>query len=1061
MKNVTKATILLSAACTCLPLTAAAAGSRAELAAPAAQRDTVSVRGRITDAATGEGLYGVRIAVHGGKQTALTDEQGYFTLQLADLPVTLVVSTPGYRSSLLPLNARPETSVELALLRQASDEDAGAPGFGLSVGTPAGMEGVSQAHTSADLDVTTRLLGSVYGNLHSGTEANGSSVFVHGIHSLNVSSQPLYVVDGVIWQSDEYASSTFEGYYHSPLALLPPDDIADIKVLRPGETALYGSKGANGVILIETKRSRDMATKIEAYATVGFAGKAKTMPVMDADNYRAYLSDLVSGYYKDPTLIDGLKFLGTDPTKSYYWENHARSDWNDLIGQTAIKQNYGISIRGGDERALYAFSLGYANNQGSIRETDMDRINIRINSDINLTSHLKTRFDFAFAQVNRTAFDDGLAALSSPTYMAMVKAPFYAPNRLDAQGNRLDRLADVDDLNVGNPLAVLESSDNNIKQYRFNFTLNPTYTFNEKWKVSALFNYSWDKIKENSFLPDYGVASVDLVNEQGEIYGTAQNRVRTMMTSQKSVQAYVSGTYTPFRDAVKSLEVEAGYKYYNDSFESAYGEGYNTGSDNIKILSQTNSDTRTVTGGNESWRSMAWYARADFSWLYRYFLSASTTFDTSSRFGKDAPGALSLCGVSWGFFPSAEAAWLMSSEKWMAPLRRYIDHLKWKVGYSVAGNDAVPNGATRAGFGSVNYMGAGYGLVLQNLANPELKWETTKTLNVGLELSALSRRLQVGIDWYTARTSDLLTLDVLDDVAGLRSYWSNNGALRNTGVELSLNARAVQTRSFNLDAGLMLGHYRNKITSIAGGEKEYEVLGGTVLNRVGSPAGLFYGYKYEGVLADRAAAEAAGLSIRTENGDLKPFEAGDAHFADLHVDGIIDKTDRTVIGDPNPDFYGNFSLSAGYKGFTLSALFTFSVGGDIYNAYRANLESGRELHNQTRALENRWMTDGQQTDVPRATYGDPMGNARFSDRWIEDGSYLRFQTLSLSYTLPLKSNYIEKIHLFATVNNLATWTKYLGADPVFSMGSSTLMRGIDGGLVSASRSFLFGVKINL
>ncbi len=1058
MKKITKATILLSAVCTCMPLSVAAAHASGNPAAVAVQRDTVAVKGRITDAATGEGLYGVRIAVHGGKQTALTDEQGNFTLLVNDLPVTLVVSTPGYRNTLLPLNAQPENAVNLSLLREPDEN--GYSGFDLSLGRPASMQGVSQAHESADLDVTTRLLGSVYGNLHSGTEGNGSTVFVRGIHSLNANSQPLYVVDGVVWQSDDYASSTFDGYYHSPLSLLPPDDIADIRVLRNG-TALYGSKGANGVILIETKRSRDMATKIEAYATVGFAGKAKTMPVMNADNYRAYLSDLVSGYYKDPTVIDGLRFLSNDPTKSYYWENHANTDWNDLIGQNGVKQNYGISIRGGDERALYAFSLGYTNNQGSIKETDMDRINIRINSDINLTSHLKTRFDFAFAQVNRTAFDDGMTALSSPTYMAMIKAPFYSPNRLSATGTVLNRFSDVDDLNVGNPLAVLENSDNNIKQYRFNFTLNPTYTFNDKWKVSALFNYSWDKIKENSFLPDYGVAAQDLVNEQGEIYGVAQNRVRTMMSSQKSIQAYVSGTYTPFRDAVKSLEVEAGYKFYNDSYESAYGEGYNTGSDNIKILSQTNSDTRTILGDNESWRSMAWYAKADFSWRYRYFLSASTTFDTSSRFGKDAPDALSLCGVSWGFFPSVEAAWLMSSEKWMAPVRRYIDHLKWKVGYSVTGNDAVPNGATRAYFGSVNYMGAGYGLLLQNIANPELKWETTKTFDAGLELSVLNRRLQVGIDWYTARTSDLLTQDVLKDEAGLRSYWSNNGSLRNTGVEFSVNARAVQAKDFTLDAGLMLGHYRNKITSIAGGEKEYEVMGGTVLNRAGSAAGLFYGYKFEGVLADRAAADAANLKIKTENGDLLPFEAGDAHFADLDGKGIIDAKDRTVIGDPNPDVYGNFNLSASYKGFTLSALFTFSVGGDIYNAYRANLESGSELHNQTRALESRWMKDGQQTDIPRATYGDPMGNARFSDRWIEDGSYLRFQTLSLSYTLPLKSNYIEKIHLFATVNNLATWTKYLGADPVFSMGGSTLMRGIDGGLTSASRTFLFGVKINL
>lgn len=1055
MKNIVKTTIALSALCFSMPFYGEGLCLLDDkISSVEASRDTFLVKGCITDGMNGEALYGVRVSVYGGKQVAITDEQGAFLLKIEKMPVTLLVSTIGYRSSYVPLNKVEEVNV--ALHRQLSEDE----GTGLIVSELYTPSVQGSGSDEVDVNVTTRLLGSIYGNIHSGTEANGSATFIRGIHSLNASSQPLYVVDGVMWQSSDYGSSIFNGYSHSPLSLLSPDDIAEIKIMKNG-TALYGSKGANGVILIRTKRATNMATQIEAYATVGFSMKPKTMPVMDADNYRVYLSDMVAGYYKDPNQIDGLKFLNNDPSKSYYWENHAHTDWNDLITQKGVKQNYGISIRGGDERALYAFSLGYANRQGSIKETGMDRINMRINSDINLTDHLKTRFDFAFAQVNRDAFDDGMVELSSPTYMAMIKAPFYSSYRLDAQGNRLSRLSDVDELNVGNPLAVIENSDNGIKQYRFNVTLNPTYTFNNHWKVGALFNYSWDKIKENAFLPDYGVASMELVNEQGEVYGTAQNRVRTMMSSQKSFEAGLFGIYTPFHDAVKQLQVEGGYKFYHDSFKSAYGEGYNTGSDNITILQNTVDATRSITGGNESWRSVAWYATADFSYLYRYYLSAGLTLDTSSRFGKGASGTLSMCGLSWGVFPSVEAAWAMSSEKWMRRLHRSIDLLKWKVGYNVAGNDNLPNGATRAYFGSVGYMGQGYGLRLENIANPELKWETTRTFNAGIELSMLNRRLQLDVDWYTAKTSDVLMPNELDEVAGLRSYWSNNGSLRNTGVEIVIKTRPVYYKNFVLDAGLMLGHYRNKITDIAGGEMITDVLGGQVLNRKGEAAGLFYGYKYEGVFSTREAADAANLSVRTENGSYRKFEAGDACFADLYKDGVIDDKDRTVIGDPNPDLYGNFSLTAQYKRFTLDALFTFSCGGDVYNAYRANLEAGSQLYNQTRALENRWMVDGQTTDVPRATYGDPMGNSRFSSRWIEDGSYLRFQTLSLSYTLPVKSDYLNKIRVFATVNNLFTLTKYLGADPVFQMGSTTLLRGIDGGLTAASRSFLLGFKINL
>ncbi|MCM1107707.1 MAG: SusC/RagA family TonB-linked outer membrane protein [Clostridium sp.] len=1060
MNTKSKLTILISAACVCGTATVSAAESalRADTVAVTDKdaRAVQTVKGYVVDARNGAPIYGVRVSVYNGKQTAMTDEKGQFVLEVEQTPAVLLVSTMGYRSCYIISDAGNPEKVALHQLINETDDEGLSPVSSYS----STLHGIGQG-ADTDHAVTTRLLGSVYGSVNSGTEANGSSIFVRGIHSLNTSSQPLYIVDGVVWQSEDPTASVFNGYYHSPLALLPADDIAEIRVLSPAEAAVYGSKGGNGVIQITTKRATDMATKIEAYATVGFSLRPNTMPVMNAENYRGYLSDMISGYIKDPSQLEAMKFLNYDPSKSYYYENHAHTDWNDCITKVALKQNYGVNIKGGDERALYTFSLGYTRNDGNIRETDMDRINIRINSDINLTKHFKTRFDFAFSQINRQAFDDGMDLLSSPTYLAMVKSPFYAPNRMDAQGNVLPRLSDVDELNVGNPMAILEGSDNNIKQYRFNFTLSPTYVFNDKWRVNALFNYSWDKIKENGFLPDYGVASTSLTNEQGEVYAVAQNRVRTLMASQKSIEAGLSGVYTPFRDAVKSLQVEAGYKFYNDSYESAFGEGYNTGSDNIKVLQQTVDATRTVSGDEQAWRSIAWYATADFSWLYRYYLSAGLTFDTSSRFGREAKDAIRLGGLSWGLFPSVEAAWVMSSEKWMSRTRKYIDLWKWKVGYSVAGNDRLPANATRAYFGSVNYLGQGYGLLLQNVGNPELKWETTGTFTAGLELSTLNRRLQLGLDWYTSKTSDVLMPAELDNVAGLGSYWSNNGTMRNRGVEFSATGRLVNRKNFLLDAGLSIGHFHNKITAVDGGETVVDVMNGQVLYRKDCPAGLFYGYEFNGVLADKAAADAANLSVRTETGSLKAFEAGDALFTDFNNDGVIDEADRTVIGDPTPDIYGNFHLTARYKRFELSTMFTYSLGGDVYNAYRANLESGSQLINQTRALENRWMIDGQCTDVPRATYGDPMGNARFSSRWIEDGSYLRWSSLTLSYTLPVKSNYLEKVHVFATANNLCTWTGYLGADPAFSMGGSTVLRGIDGGLTAASPSILFGVKINL
>ena len=259
----------------------------------------------------------------------------------------------------------------------------------------------------------------------------------------------------------------------------------------------------------------------------------------------------------------------------------------------------------------------------------------------------------------------------------------------------------------------------------------------------------------------------------------------------------------------------------------------------------------------------------------------------------------------------------------------------------------------------------------------------------------------------------------------------------------------------------MIGKYKNKVTSLANGSYTTSIAGGEILTAVGQPAGVFYGYKTKGVFKDVAQAKEAGLSVKSNTGELIPFEAGDMHFEDVNGDHIIGSKDRQIIGDPNPDFYGNFNFNFSYKGLTIGALFTYSYGNDAYNALRANLESGSSLINQSTAMLNLWVLNGQETDIPKATYGDPMGNARFSDRWIEDASYLRFKSLSVSYKIPVRTTFIQGLSVWASVNNVCTLTKYLGSDPEFSYSSSVLYQGIDAGMIPLSRSFNLGVKINL
>jgi len=280
-------------------------------------------------------------------------------------------------------------------------------------------------------------------------------------------------------------------------------------------------------------------------------------------------------------------------------------------------------------------------------------------------------------------------------------------------------------------------------------------------------------------------------------------------------------------------------------------------------------------------------------------------------------------------------------------------------------------------------------------------------------------------------------------------------------LEVAVKVRALDRRDFKLNIGATVGHYKNEVTSLENGSFITEVCDGQVLTEVGRPVGVFYGYLTDGVYSTSQEATEAGLAILSSSGQRVPFQAGDMRFVDVKKDGIINEEDRVVIGDPNPDIYGNFDLTFQWKNLELGALFTYSLGNDAYNALRASLESGKSLYNQSSSMENRWMGNGQQTDIPRATYDDPMGNSRFSDRWIEDASYLKFKRLMLTYHVPMRQNFIQSLSVWAAVNNVCTLTKYLGVDPEFSYSTSVLEQGIDGGLTPQSRSFQLGVNINL
>jgi hypothetical protein len=429
-------------------------------------------------------------------------------------------------------------------------------------------------------------------------------------------------------------------------------------------------------------------------------------------------------------------------------------------------------------------------------------------------------------------------------------------------------------------------------------------------------------------------------------------------------------------------------------------------------------------------------------------------------------------------FPSLQLGWAISNERWF-PRNSVVNYLLLKAGYDISGNDDISNYAARTSFGVTKYLYRSTAAVLDNIGNESISWEQTGKANVGLKAWLLGNRLGIDFDYYMHHTSNLLTLKSFDNpVAGINNYWSNGGSLDNRGFEVTLTAKPIVARDLTLEMGISAGHYKNKVKELPNDSRIYvdgqlsaqgftSSIYGTdnIATIVGQPAGVFYGYKTSGVFATDAEAAAAGkgtyLYMTDATGARQDYRAGDMHFVDLNGDGEISVADKTIIGDPNPDFYGNIFATLNWKHLTLHVGLNYSLGNDIFNYQRSIIEGGFNFYNQSTAMTNRWRTEGQQTDIPRICYDDPMGNSRFSDRWIEDGSYLRLKTVSLTYKFPVNLSWLQGFSVWAEANNLLTLTRYLGNDPESSASNAVLYQGIDTGNVALGRTFTLGLRINL
>lgn len=1066
---------------------------------------TVTIKGIVVDEISKSPVVGARLQVLGDKRyAAMTDDKGEFTMKVPTFATSLFVQAPRFSDQQVAIRANDVNQY----VRVVMISDNFSPMYVDGTTYTAQKSLTSNGHgLTIDEQISAGLGGEVRTIMRSGQPDAGAAMFIRGLNSLNSTSQPLIVVDGVEVDMQQNRATIHDGHSLNLLANYTTQDIEKVTILK-NATALYGARGGNGVILIETKRGHSMATRIDADLSVGYTLIPTLAKVMNASNYRMYATEMIGTLNvmkEKPYSSFSFNYLNDDPTNYYYRTYHNDTDWSDYTYREALTQNYSINVQGGDEIGMYNLSVGYADAQSVAEKNSFDRLNIRFNSDIKILYNLKTKFDMSLSRFNNKVFDTAIPAdlnagtITSPTFLSYIKAPFLYPYQYNANiGTFSELLANEDETfaelgenySLANPMAILAngSGDNKNKNEHtyFNVLLAPTYEFNSNLSLTAMFSYTLNRNSQRYYRPYTGVPSFTI-----EEIGETTAKVSSMFAMESNVIANAHLDWNK-KYGAHSIAAYGGFRFNSFTYDSnVLSTQYKT-EVNDKNPKLSTTGFVEVGGANDVWRKFQWYANADYNFMNRYFVTATAVAEANSRFGENCSGP-KIAGTHWAIFPSLQLGWIVSNENWF-PKNSGINYLRVNAGFDISGNDDISNYAARTSFSTIKYGNNIAGAQLTNVGNDKITWETTTKWNYGLEANMLNNRLSLAFDYFYHETKDLLTIkSFTSPIGGINNYWSNGGKLANKGYEATVSVKPVSAKDLTLEVGASVGHYDNKLLELPSkpftdGEKAFSdgtymssVYGqNNILTAVGNPIGLFYGYQTNGVYASTAEAQGektgkvhlnkdgyttTNLYMIDYTGGKIDFEAGDVRFVDQNEDGCIDENDKVVIGNPNPDFYGNIFATLTWKRFTLGTQFNYSVGNDVYNYQNAVLMAGSNFsYNQSGEMINRWRYEGQVTTVPRAIVDDPRGNGRFSDRWIEDGSYIRLKNVTLTYRIPIPeswTSWLQGISVWGEATNVFTLTRYTGADPEFSNGNGVLYQGIDAGNIAHSRHFTLGLKINL
>lgn len=1038
----------------------------------------IPVKGLVVDE-SGEPLIGVTVQEKGMTSNGTaTDIEGKFTLNVKNLNATLLLSYVGMENVSYPLKGRNDVKITMKENSDLLDEVV-VVGYGTqrksditgSVASITEAQMKQSIVTNADQMLQGKVAG-VQVTQNTGAPGGATSVRIRGASSLNSSNEPLYVIDGVPMSGSsdiggfDWMGGTNGQTKVNPLASIAPSDIVSIDVLKDASAcAIYGAAGANGVVLVTTRRGSAGHANVTYDGYVAWQQVAKKLDMMDLHQYGKYQQQL-----RDDGIIVGNSF---DSSYSDLSLLGSGTDWQDEIFRTAFMQSHQVSVTGGNEKTVYAMSGGWMEQNGIIIGSDFTRFNGRFNLDTNITSWFKIGGSMAYTRTDETITrNDGSDGVIMQAMTMMPSVPVR-----DFEGNWAGPNT-VNGASTWNPVALALMTNNTLLRQKVNGNFYLNIDFLKHFNFRAEYAYDASQNQNKSFIPRYE-------------FGLVSNDINQMMQREDHNYFWMQKDYVTYNQTFQDkhdVTAMIGFEVSKSKWNGTQFIKNNFTSDDIFIMG-ADGDFVSNNGWADATTTASYFARVNYGFDSRYLLTATLRRDGSSKFGPKN---------KWGTFPAVAVAWRLVQEKFLQDVT-WLSNLKLRLGYGKVGNSNISTylyGSTLQTI--LTPMGSAY--IPSNLSNPNLKWEASEQYNIGLDFGAFSNRLEITIEAYRKQTQDLLMQTFVPSHIGSNSWgeintpYANIGKTRNTGIDVQINAHPVATRNFNWTSALTLSHNKNMIVAlndesqrIYGNVDWYAPFQTVTMFAVGHPMGVFYGYQTEGLFTDEA--DIAGHA--TQTGGSVPYAnkidkvsgawIGDIKFVDRDGNGVIDDADQTVIGDPNPDLTFGFSNTFSWKNFELNIGLTGQVGGDVLNWARYRTEGLSSIwDNQAVSVLNRAMAekinpDGE--DVisnlrlaeghngnPRFSNLDSNGNQRMSDRWIEDGSYLRIQNLSLTYNLPeklLRKIFLQNVRVYCNVQNVYTFTKYSGYDPeIGAFNQSSLLQNIDRGRYPTPRTYTFGINLS-